>query len=244
MAFLLLVAAGLFAGYVNAIAGAGSLLTLPALIFSGLDASAANATNRIAVLTNGVTSAAEYHRGGVRLPRTAVWPCLSASAGAAGGAYLATLLDASQVAVAIAVVMVVMLVLTLVRPASAGERGLEVTPGMVLAFGVMGVYAGFIQAGTGVLVLMFLSLVHRTNLVVANGLKVVVNLVLTVVALAVFAGRGETIDLARGLVLGAATGIGGVFGARSAVKRGEGFVRLALVVTVLASAVKLLADAL
>jgi hypothetical protein len=159
---------------------------------------------------------------------------------------VATLLEPDAIQVAIAIVMVVMLVLQFVRPRAVAGRPadeLGVTPGLVVGFAVMGLYAGFIQAGTGVLVLLFLSLVYRVDLVSANAIKVLVNLVLTVVAIAVFAGAGETIDLPRGLALAGATGLGGVVGARAAVRRGEGFVRLLLAAAVLASAAKLLYDA-
>lgn len=240
MVYALLVVAGLFAGYVNAIAGAGSLLTLPALIFSGLDPSAANATNRISVITQSLSSGLAYRHGGIRLPPGVLWLCAAASAGAAAGALIATLLEPGAIRLAIAVVMIVMLVLSFVRPPSDGavER-LRVRPVTLIGFAVIGVYGGFIQAGAGIIILLFIGTL-RGDLVTGNAVKVLVILILTVIAIGVFAFRGETIDLARGLVLAASTAVGGVIGARAAIRRGAGFIRLIVVVAVIGSAGRLL----
>ena len=84
---VLLALAGLLAGYVNSIAGAGSLLTLPALIFTGLDAVAANATNRVAVLFQNVAAIVAFGRAGHGKPsRAALWLSLPAIATSALGA--------------------------------------------------------------------------------------------------------------------------------------------------------------
>jgi uncharacterized membrane protein YfcA len=78
--------------------------------------------------------------------------------------------------------------------------------------------------------------------VASNVVKSTVTLALTVVAIAVFATRGEQIDLVRGGVLAISSAIGGLAGARSTVALGDRFVRGVVVVAVLASMVKLLLD--
>ena len=240
---LLIAAAGLVAGYVNAIAGAGSLLTLPALVFSGLDASAANATNRISVLAHAVTSGWTFRSKGVNAPPALLWLTAPACLGAGLGAWVASVLEPDAIGLAIALVMVVMVVLQFVRPRTdvLPASDARVGPAMVVGFFAIGVYAGFIQAGTGILVLLFLAS-FRVDLVSGNAVKVIVNAALTVIAIAVFAFQRETIDLARGFLLAATTSVGGVIGARAAVKRGEGFIKLAVTIAVLASAAKLLYD--
>ncbi len=208
---LLLFIAGLFAGFVNAMAGAGSLLTLPALIFTGLGATAANATNRIAVLFTGLSAMTAYRRGGLRVGRLVLWLLLPTIVGAVGGAFVASLLDNGGTRIAIAIAMVVFLSLSLVpRRKPTGEPDAPSGPpafhwAMVPAFVAIGFYGGFLQAGVGILILLYLSFVHRTDLVAANAVKVAVVAALTVPALGVFALRGVHIDLVRGLVLASAT---------------------------------------
>lgn len=253
---VVLAAAGLAAGFVNAIAGAGSLLTLPALIFTGLDAGAANATNRIAVLFNNLSALVAFRRGGLSARALALPLLLPTAVSGAAGAWAATLLTDRELRLAIAIAMVVFLVLTFVprrrtEEVSGEKRAADGPPplptfrwSMVPGFAAIGFYAGFLQAGVGVLILLYMSLVHGTSLVAANALKVVVILVFTVVALGVFVALGEQIDVLRGLVLAGGTTVGGYLGARESLRRGEKLVRAVLVLAVTASVAKLVWDSL
>lgn len=250
---------GLAAGWINTVAGAGSLLLLPALIFTGLDASAANATNRVGILAQTLAAVLGFRRAGLAITRREVALTVAAMVGGAIGSYVATLLSAAQMQVAIVIAMGVMLVLSLVprrtKPRAEDERTAPdpsgtaraegtapITLGSVVAFVAIGVYGGFLQAGVGILVLLYLSLAHGISLVASNVVKSTVTLALTIVALAVFAARGETIDLARGGVLAITSAIGGLVGARSTVALGDRFVRGAVVVAVVASMAKLIFD--
>lgn len=248
IAYLWLVLAGLVAGYVNAMAGAGSLLTLPALIFSGLDANAANATNRIAVLFQTMATSYTYRRAGVSLKTRDLWVCLPAAAGAVVGAFAATLLSRTQMQLSIALVMAGMLPMlwfpksTHVSVLRSGYIDFSWT-GALIFFGI-GVYIGFIQAAAGILILLYLGVVRGISLVYSNALKVVMSMLLTMIALGVFALAHMTLDLTRGLLLAASSALGGVLGARMAVSRGEGLVRTVLTLSIVASAIKLALDAL
>ena len=113
---------------------------------------------------------------------------------------------------------------------------------MVLGFTAIGFYAGFLQAGVGILVLLYLSLAYASSLVAANAIKVGLIAILALVSIVTFVIAGETIDLLRGGVLAVATVVGGYLGARAALAKGERFVRLAVVLAVLASVVKLVVD--
>ncbi len=245
----LLAIAGLVAGWINTVAGAGSLLALPALVFTGLDPASANATNRISILATSVAAVVRYRRGGRVLTRGEATLTGVAMLGAGLGAYLATLLEPSHIRVAIVIAMAVMLPLSFVRPAKAKDDEAPVpvpapSASVALVFFGIGVFGGFIQAGVGVLLILYLSIVHRTNLVVANVLKSSLILGLTLVALAVFAIRGPTIDLLRGLVLASGSAVGGWLGARSTLERGEKLVRAGVVAAVVASMAKLVWDAM
>jgi uncharacterized membrane protein YfcA len=116
------------------------------------------------------------------------------------------------------------------------------TPGMMAGFFFIGIYGGFLQAGVGILALLFLSRAFDTSLVASNVLKVTATFGLTLVALAVFAVRDAGIDPVRGAVLAIAGAIGGFFGADLAVRLGETWTRRAIVVAVVASMTKLVWD--
>lgn len=288
LAFLALV--GVLAGWINSVAGAGSLLLLPALIFTGLPADSANATNRIAVLATTLAALAGYRRAGFSIGRSELVLTVAAAMGGGVGSFLATLLEADAIQIATVVAMAFMLALSLlpvrrepercrtsdeqplerreeefdersgfercaVRDEVPGANGPEESSqprsrlpaprlGMIVAFVLIGVYGGFLQAGLGILVLLYLSLVHRVGLVASNVVKSSVTLALNVVALAVFGALGERIDVIRGGVLAGASAIGGLLGARTTVALGDRWVRRFVTLAVLASMAKLIADML
>jgi uncharacterized membrane protein YfcA len=250
LALALLALVVLFASMVNTVAGAGSLLVLPALIFSGLDASAANATNRVGILVQTAAAIVGFRRAGLSVGRDEVRLTLVTMAGGALGSFLATLLRPEGMQLAIVVAMGIVLALSLVpRRKRGGEREAKVVeklpapdPRMLAGFFLIGVYGGFLQAGVGILVLLFLSHLYDASLVASNVLKSTATFGLTVVALGVFAARGETIDPSRGAVLACAAALGGFLGADVAVRLGDRWIRVTIVLAVVASMAKLLWD--
>ncbi len=220
------------------------------MIFTGLDPSAANATNRIAVAFQTVVALFTFRGSGISGGGRALLLGALAAPASALGAFVATLLDEAALRLSIAAAMVVFLVLSLIPKGerSDGDEGASpvppLSPRVVLGFVGIGFYAGFLQAGAGVLVLLFLSIAYHVDLALANLTKVAVVLVFTLVALLVFWWRGDTLDLLRGGVLTAGSVGGAWLGAHSALRGGARFVRAVLVVTVAASAAKLLWDGL
>ncbi len=247
LAFLALVV--VIASAMNTVAGAGSLLILPALIFSGLDASSANATNRVGILVQTGAAILGFRKAGLRVGRNELRLTLVTMAGGLVGSFLATLLTPAQMQLAIVVAMGLVLVLTLLpkKQRAEGEPPPHAvlptpTPGMMTGFFFIGIYGGFLQAGVGILALLLLSRVFDTSLVAGNVLKVTATFGLTIVALGVFAARHEGIEPVRALVLAIAAGVGGYFGADLAVRLGERWTRRAIVVAVVASMTKLVWD--
>lgn len=240
-----LVAAGFGAGYINTLAGSGSLLTLPLLIFLGLPAPVANGTNRVAILLQNVVAVSRFRRRGVLELRHAAWLVVPAVVGSLLGARVAVELDEELMRRTIGVLMLVMAVVILVRP----KRWLEGRPeaersrpgwGSVLAFLAIGAYGGFIQAGVGIFLLAGLVLGAGLDLVRANALKVFIVLCFTVFALAVFVAHDQ-VRWDLGLVLALGNMAGAWVATHMAVERGAGFVRWVLIAVVVASGVALLA---
>ncbi len=123
-AYPLLVIAGFVAGFVNTLAGGGSHLTLPALIFLGFDANTANGTNRIGVLWQCIVGVAGFARHGLAAGRLALILAPVSIAGAYLGARLAVEVPPPVLKAIIAAVLVLTLPLIVAPgpPAASGEK--------------------------------------------------------------------------------------------------------------------------
>ncbi len=236
---VLLLGTGFVSGALNVVAGGGSFLTLPVLIFLGLPASVANGTNRIGVLMQNVGGVWGFHRHAVLDWRWGLRASVPAVAGAALGAWLALDIGDQTFRRILATVMLVAAIGPIVgatpgpptRPRPAGS--LLMTAGFFL----VGVYGGFLQAGVGFLVLALTSLAGL-DLVRGNAVKVLSVLLLTVLSLAVFAWHGR-VDWPLGLVLGLGNASGALVGVRLAVVKGHRWLRGVVTAAILAFAARL-----
>lgn len=229
---------GLVSGVVNTLAGAGTLITLPALIFLGLPPAMANATGRVGVALQSASATWTFRRKGALDLGLGLRLLVPAGLGAAAGAWASTAIDPHLFQRLIAVVMLVMLPLV-IRGRPTGEpRALPVVAQGPIFFAI-GLYGGFIQAGVGLFVLAALRATHGLDLVRANALKSMLVLGFTLVALAVFGVHG-LIEPRAALALAVGGALGGALGGHLTLAGGERLIRAALVITVLASAGHLL----
>jgi uncharacterized membrane protein YfcA len=240
---LALAGAGLAAGFINTLAGGGSLLTLPALMLTGLDASVANATNRIGVLTGSLSASYAFVRSRHLEPREVLRLAGPTLLGAAAGALAAAKVPAATLEPILLATLVGMALLLALRPSilapAPEEAPREPGPRALLELAAAGFYAGFLQAGVGFILLAVLAGRLRHNLVRANALKVALVLPLTVVALGIFWWQG-LIRWAPGLTVGVAAAVGARVGVRFAVRHTAALRWLVLAaVSVLAVAVAL-----
>lgn len=242
--YLAIVGAGFVAGFINTLAGSGSLVTLPLLIFLGLPANVANGTNRVAILLQNVVGVTSFRQQKVLELRRGLALAAPAIVGAVLGAQIAVNLNEALMRRTIGLLMVVMLVVIWVRP----KRWLEGRPEadrqpfgwrQAVIFFAIGIYGGFIQAGVGIFLLAGLVLGAGFDLVRANAVKVLIVLCFTLFALAIFLWNGQVV-WKIGLILAVGNMLGAWVAARMAVKRGAVFVRWLLIAVVAGSAAKLL----
>ena len=238
------VAAGFAAGFINILAGSGSLITLPLLIFLGLPATVANGTNRVAILLQNTVAVSSFRfqntldwRGGLAL-------AAPATLGALLGARIAVGLDNMMMERVIGALMVAMIGVMLAQPRRWMQTVLsEPQPaypvGRMLTFFAIGVYGGFIQAGVGIFLLAGLVLSGQYDLIRGNAVKALIVLCFTAVALPVFVANGQ-VNWVIGLTLALGNASGAWVGAHIAVARGTAFVRWVLLGVLLLSAAKLL----
>ncbi|WP_340074182.1 sulfite exporter TauE/SafE family protein [Leptobacterium sp. I13] len=240
---LLLLGVGFFTGFVNTIAGGGSLITLPLLIFLGLPPNVANGTNRIPILIQSLASLAGFKSKGLHIKPFAWYVSIVALIGALIGAQIAIDIKGTTFNRILAVLMVLMVLFMVFQPRKKGHEIVERSTGkyfwlsMVLFF-FIGVYAGFIQAGTGIFTLLVLSAVNRISLIEGNVVKAVIILVLTIGALTLFIIQ-VPIHWEYGLYMAAGNAIGAWWSSRWSVKKGDKVVKIILLIMVIGMAVKL-----
>ena len=187
-----LLIAGLIGGFINTLAGGGSMLTLPALMMMGMPADIANGTNRVGVLLQSLTGVKGF-RDQDKLDSGAIVPVLVPTLGGAlSGALLASYLPVTFLKPALLITMVCMALVMLIKPGAVvpepGTVPYRVSERPAAAFGLFfaGLYGGFVQAGVGFILLAALAGGLRYDLVRANAMKMVCSLAFTLVALAIF----------------------------------------------------------
>jgi len=238
LGYLALFAAGLVAGTLNVIAGGGSFLTLPILIFLGLPPGVANGTNRVAILLQNVGAVWSFKRFGVLDARSLLWAAVPATLGAIPGTWLALAISDRAFQQTLALLMVVVTVWTLWSGGRSGGQARRPPPlALAAGFFLVGVYGGFVQAGVGFLVLA-VTTAAGLDLVRGNAVKVLSILCFTGLSLAIFAWQGR-VDWPLGLLLAGGNILGGLAGARLTVLKGHGWVKHVVTVTIVLFAVKL-----
>jgi uncharacterized membrane protein YfcA len=237
--YLLLIAAGVVASVLNVLAGGGSFLTLPILIFLGLPTVVANGTNRVGVLMQNLSAVWGFHSAGVLDWRWALTASVPALVGSAIGTWAALYVGDDLFRRILAIVMVAVTLATLVAPDPRPDLAARSSRSWFVAFGflLVGVYGGFLQAGVGFVVLAITTW-SGLDLVRGNAIKIVTVLLVTVLALGIFAINGS-IHWPMGIALAVGNTIGGLLGVRLAVAKGHRWLKGVVTITIIAFAIRL-----
>lgn len=234
------VVVGFVAGFVNTLAGSGSLLTLPLLLWLGMPVHLANGTNRVSVLLQNIVAVQTFRRQGTLRLEQAYGPTLCAILGSFLGAWLAEQLNARDLNNSLAVLMLLLVPVMLLKPA----RWTTSTPRPwrwwhAVIFFLIGIYGGFIQGGVGIFLLAGLVLGLGIDVVQANAVKNWIVLWFTALSIWVFVA-GHHIDWLVGLALGLGSMPGAWIAARVAARQGARFVHAVVVAVVTLSALDML----
>ncbi|MGR9047812.1 sulfite exporter TauE/SafE family protein [Halobacillus faecis] len=243
LSFLAILGVGIGAGFINVIAGGGSLLTLPILIFFGLPSAVANGTNRIALMAQNIVAIISYRKDGYFDGKFSLLLAIPALIGSIVGAQIAVNIPDDLFNRILSIVMIVVLVIMIWKPhkklsAASGQDSSLKKIGLALIFFLIGVYGGFIQAGVGFVIIAALTLVTGLSLVKINSIKVFVVAVYTLSALVVFVVNDQ-IHWGYGITLAVGTSIGAFLGSKFAVKHGDKCIQRFLIVAVIAMAIRL-----
>ncbi|HET7657558.1 MAG TPA: sulfite exporter TauE/SafE family protein [Bacillales bacterium] len=240
---ILILVVGTVAGFINAMAGGGSLLTMPTLIFLGLPASTANGTNRVALLIQNMTGIWNFRRKGFFDWKLSLWLSIPAVVGSLIGASFAVSIPDGLFNKILAVVMIVVVVFIIWQPQKKmAQSEKPITKGRMVAaciiFFIVGLYGGFIQAGVGFLMIAGMTAIFGMSLVKVNAIKLFVAGVYILASFLIFVFHGE-VDWLLGFVLAIGNALGAWIGTHFAVSKGEKWIRIVLVIAVVLMAAKL-----
>lgn len=240
---LLLTVTGVATGFLNVMAGGGSMLSVPIMIFLGVPGTVANGTNRIAILPQNISAVWAFYRKGFSHFKLSLSLGLCTIPGTLIGATMATKIPSEQFNTLLAIVMVVVLaVMALPEPKTLNVRETPARNRLIAGHLLMiaiGFWGGFIHIGVGFLLMPVLNRVMQLDLISTNMHKVFIVLCYTVVAILVFASQLELV-WKYGIALGIGTWIGAWLAANMQVKQGIGAIKITLNIVIIAFIIKLL----
>ncbi|WP_298866901.1 sulfite exporter TauE/SafE family protein [uncultured Microbacterium sp.] len=241
--------AGILAGIINVVAGAGTLITFPTLLALGVPPVVGNVSNTVGLVPASVTGAFGYRRelrGQWRA--VAVMAAFSAVGGIIGGILLLAL-PATSFSFIVPFLLVIAAVMAAVQPrvaryvrrnAAAHEQADDSTRavafGLILGVLATGVYGGYFGAAQGVVLLALLGILWSTDMNRANGAKNVLAGTANVVSAIIFISSG-TVDWRIAVLVGIGSAIGGLIGARIGRRLPAPVLRAILVIVALTAAV-------
>ena len=239
---IILLICGVIAGFINTVAGGGSLLTLPILIFMGLPSNIANGTNRIAIFMQNIFSISGYKSRGVSDFKYSSWLSVSALIGSIIGAKIAININEDMFNKILSVVIIIV-VLTIIynkKTFNINSENISIEKKIisVIIFFFIGIYGGFIHAGVGFLILSILSNYNGIQLSKANSIKVFVVFVYTFFALIVFIMENK-INWILGINLGIGNSVGGWIASRWSYNKPDKIIKIFIIISSAIMAFKL-----
>ncbi|AWU95338.1 sulfite exporter TauE/SafE family protein [Azospirillum ramasamyi] len=214
---IILLAAAFLAGAMNSVAGGGSFLTLPALIYAGVPPVAANATGTVALLPGYASGVYGYRQdltpiGSLSLPLLSV---VSLAGGLAGAGLLLVTPDSvfRDIVPWLLLLATGLFAFGNMLAQRLRSLGLHGNGAMLGTLFVVSVYGGYFNGGLGILLLAQLSLFGMTDLNAMNGLKNLFSAVLTAIAVVAYAAGGA-VEWREALLMTVAAVAGGYVGAR------------------------------
>lgn len=227
MEFILLFIAGLVGGVLNSIAGGGSFVTFPALVFVGITPLIANATNTFSSSAGYLSGVFAFRQELKDHKKEVLFTVLSSGIGGALGAYL--LLQTSESSFQFAIPWLLLFATLLfifggkanlfLKSFSNQNKYASYFSMVFLSLVLLGVciYGGFFNAGLGIIVLSYLTLAGHSNMNVMNGIKLIVSSVVSLAAIFLFV-LNDSIAWIEGSVVLVGTLIGGYFSAAVSIK--------------------------
>jgi uncharacterized protein len=215
MVLILLVAAAFMAGAINSIAGGGSFLTFPSLVFAGVPAVVANASSTVALVPGSMTAALSYRQDIQRLNESRIksWFIVSLLGGATGAALLLFTSDRAFRQIAPWLLLFATLLFAFGSRVSLALRGrLHASQALMLALLFpIAIYGGYFGGGIGIMLLSAFRLYGFSDIHGMNGIKSIIASSLNAIAAIIFIAAHH-VDWLPTLIMMAAAIAGGYTG--------------------------------
>ncbi|PZU59352.1 MAG: hypothetical protein DI547_07070 [Sphingobium sp.] len=240
---LFLVGAAVMASCVDAMAGGGGLISLPALLAVGIPPVPAVATNKLQSAIGTAGACIAYARAGHMDLRSYRWPVIAAFAGSVGGALLLQRVSTAILAGLIPALLIAMAGYFTFspRPSEIDRRGRVGIAGLSLAIGVVGFYDGFFGPGAGAFYTTIFLALGGLSLLRATAQTKAANFASNIAGLLTMIHGGHVLWVA-GLAMACGSIVGGQIGSRLAMRFGSRLIRPLLIVMSLALTAKMLID--
>ncbi len=240
LALLSLVA--VLAGFIDAIAGGGGLLTIPALLFTGMSPVQAIATNKLQACFGSFTATRFFIKQKLVSPKKQTWGILAAAIGAAVGAMAIQLFD-SQILITLLPFALILIAVYLIIAKNFGQSAdtpklSEKNYNASFISGI-GFYDGFFGPGTGTFFTLSYCKMRAMNLIQATAHAKLMNFTTNIVSLMIFI-LSDQIIWQVGLAMAVGQIIGAHIGAATAIKQGTDFIRYMTVAVCIAMSISLL----
>lgn len=235
---------GVVSGFLNVMAGGGSMLTVPLMIFMGIPGHVANGTNRIGILVQNATAITAFYKKGFSNFKLSLSLAAFTIPGAILGAYLASRIEGEDFNRLLVVLMIIVMILM----AKGGSQTPTKTSGDIsrsrmiaghLLMIAAGFWGGLIQIGVGFILMPILHRVLGMDLVTTNSHKVFIAFTFSIVALTVFSSQLELLWSA-GIALAIGNSIGGWFATHFQIKQGVGAIKWILNIVLVIFIIKLI----
>jgi len=238
-----LIVSGVFVGFINTLAGGGTIISLSLFMFMGLPADVANGTNRIAVILQNLTSTTSFYKQKLLDSKKALALSIPTIVGSVIGAQLSVEIDEATFRKALGFVMLMMIYFIIVKPDKwiNGQLSLQAKKVSWVQLGIfflIGIYGGFVQVGVGYFLLAGIVLGAGYDLVRANAIKGFIVMLYTIFALVVFI-INDKVYWQFGLVHAIGNITGAFIASRYALTWGAGFVRWFIIVIILVTSADL-----
>ncbi|PIE50190.1 MAG: integrase [Flavobacteriales bacterium] len=241
--YFLLVAVGFIAGFINTVAGGGTLLSMPMLIFMGLPPTVANGTNRVAIILQTFIGVLGFRSKGVKTYPFSIYMGIMAFLGAFIGAYIASQMPEDSFKKVLSAIMIFVIVAMSITSKQKFNFPKHRTKGLyfyisLVVYFLFGIYGGFINAGMGFIMLLTVPLLNRFSIAETNATKVMVVCIYSLSAILTFA-LNDKINWKIGLILAVGNISGAWIASRWSVGKSEKYIRAFIFTMVILMAIKL-----
>lgn len=241
--YLLLISVGFLAGFINTVAGGGTLLSMPILIFMGLPPTVANGTNRVAIILQTFMGVWGFKSKGIKTYPFSIYMGIMAFFGALIGAKIAVLMPEEMFKKVLSAIMIFVIVAMSITSKQKFNFTEQRTQGFyfyvsLIVYFLFGIYGGFINAGMGFIMLLTIPFLNRFSITETNATKVMVVCIYSLAAILTFA-LNDKIDWKMGFILAIGNMSGAWVASRWSVGKSEKYIRGFIFVMVITMAIKL-----